>query len=280
MPTIDELDAAEAVSSNDAVLISQNGTVRRATQALVVAGLQTALAVPPGHLVGRKSAGIGAPEAIALGNGLSMTNGVLSVSPSDSSIAGLPTAGSPGGGDLVPLNQNGADMELPYAQFMAGISGLAGINGSELVVQPTGAGRARRLADLLSDSVAVESFGAQGDGTTDDTAAFIAAVASGQPVRLRSATYIVNGQWTINATGTTLIGTPGQSVLKRMSQAGGAWIAIQADRFHADGIVFDANRAAVSRESWGVQVGTQCSVSDFHRCSFLNASGPTLALQL
>ena len=115
---------------------------------------------------------------------------------------------------------------------------------------------------------------------TDDTAAFIAAVASGRPVRLGHATYVVNGQWTITQPGTVLLGTPGLSVLRRASQSGGAWIAIQADGFRAEGVVFDANNSVVTLASWGVQVGTQCLTSDFHRCAFLNASGSTLGCGL
>ena len=123
----------------------------------------------------------------------------------------------------------------------------------------------------------VEAFGAKGDGVTDDTAAFSAAVASGKPVRLGPRTYIVNGQWTITTAGATLIGAPGQTVLRRLTQTGnGAWIAVQADRFRADGVIFDANKAAVALDSWGVLVTNLCFTSDFHRCAFLNAAGATL----
>jgi hypothetical protein len=280
MPTIDELDAASAVAGTDELPVCQNGVLRKATQAQIVAGLQATLAVPQANLLGRSSAGTGAVESVALGPGLSLAGGVLSVLPPAQNISLLPPAGPPGGGDLVPLGQNGQDMALPYAQFMAGLSGLAGVDGSALVALPSGAIASRRLDDLFADSVAVESFGAHGDGVTDDTAAFAAAVASGRPVRLRHATYVVNGQWTISQPGTVLLGTPGLSVLRRASQNGGAWIAIQADGFRADGVVFDANNAVVTLESWGVQVGTQCMTSDFHRCAFLNASGPTLGCGL
>lgn len=280
MPTVDQLPAVTAIASTDELLVSQNGVLRKTTQALVVAGLQPTLALPQANLLGRSSAGTGAVETVALGAGLSLAGGVLSLLPPAQTFSALPPAGPPGGGDLVPLGQNGHDMALPYAQFMAGLSGLAGVDGSGLVVRPSGASASRRLADLFADSVAVESFGAHGDGVTDDTAAFVAAVASGRPVRLGHATYVVNGQWTIAQPGTVLIGTPGLSVLRRASQSGGAWIAIQASDFRADGVVFDANRAAVAQESWGVQVGTQCLTTDFHRCAFLNASGPALGCGL
>ena len=280
MPTIDQLHAASAVADADELAVSQNGVTRKATRAQFVAGLQATLAVPQANLLGRSSAGTGAVESVALGPGMSLTGGILSLVPPGPKFSTLPAAGPPGGGDLIPIGQNGQDMMLPYAQFMAGLSGLAGVAGSGLLALPTGATTSRRLADLFADSVAVESFGAHGDGVTDDTAAFTAAVASGRPVRLGHATYVVNGQWTISQLGTVLLGTPGLSVLRRTSQNGGAWIAVQADGFRADGVVFDANRAAVTQESWGVQIGTQCLTSDFHRCAFLNASGPTLGCGL
>ncbi len=280
MPTIDQLDAASAVAATDELPVSQNGVLRKATQAQIVAGLQATLAVPQANLLGRSSPGTGAVETVALGSGLSLSGGVLSAVPPAQTFSTLPPAGPPGGSDLVPLDQNGQDMALPYAQFMAGLSALAGVAGSGLVALPTGATASRRLADLFADSAAVESFGAHGDGVTDDSAAFDAAVASGRPVRLGHATYVVNGQWTISQPGTVLLGTPGLSVLRRANQSGGAWIAIQADGFRAEGVVFDANNAAVTLASWGVQVGAQCLTSDFHRCAFLNASGPTLGCGL
>lgn len=280
MPTIDQLDSASAVADTDELIVSQNEVSRKATRAQIVAGLQSQLAVPQGSVLGRSSTGTGLPEALALGPGLTLSAGSISVSASIQDFSTLPQAGAPGGADLVPLGQIGRNAALPYAQFMAGISGLAAIDGSGLVARPSGAITSRRLADQLADAVAIESFGALGDGVTDDTAAFMAAVASNRPVRLGHATYIVNGQWTITQAGTVLIGTPGLSVLRRTSQTGGSWISVQADGFRADGVVFDANASAVTQESWGVQVAEVCLTSDFHCCAFLNASGPTLGCGL
>lgn len=280
MPTIDQLDAASAAAASDELLISQSGVTRKATYAQIVAGLQASLAVPQANLLGRSSPGTGAVETVALGQGLSLTGGVLSLLPRAPFLSSLPPAGPPGGGDLVPLGQNGLDMALPYAQFMGGLSRLAGVDGSNLVAVPSGTAAPQRLADLFAVSVAVESFGARGDGATDDTAAFVAAVASGRPVRLGHTTYVVNGQWTITQPGAVLLGAQGLSILRRASQSGGAWIAIQADGFRADGVTFDANNSSVAVESWGVLVGTQCVSTNFHRCAFLNASGRTLGCGL
>ena len=66
-------------------------------------------------------------------------------------------------------------------------------------------------------------------------------------------------------------------MLRRAQQSGnGAWIAVQADRFRAFGVIFDANRASVSIDSWGVLVTSACQTSEFRGCVFRNAAGATL----
>jgi hypothetical protein len=237
--------------------------------------MQPQLALASGRLLGRQSPGAGAPESIAVGANLTLSGGVLSAG--GLNVASLPSGGAPAASDVVPLGQGGQNVAVPYAQFMAGLAGLSGVDASTLTATATGATKQRSLADLLADAAPVEDFGAVGDGVTDVGAAFVAAVASGRPVRLGPKTYVVNGQWTITTAGVTLLGVPGRSVLKRASQTGnGAWIAVQADQFRAEGVIFDANRAAVSQESWGVLVTSQCTTSAFHRCAFLNAAGATL----
>ncbi|MCW3476552.1 right-handed parallel beta-helix repeat-containing protein [Limobrevibacterium gyesilva] len=277
MPTIEELNAAAAVADTDALPVSQNGQARKATRAQLLAGLQPQLALAAGQLLGRNSAGLGGPEPVTLGGNLSLAGGVLSAQTAPLNLPGLPPGAMPATADLVPLGQGGRNVAVPYGQFMAGIGGLGGIDLSGVSATAAGTPFARRLADLLADAAPVEAFGAKGDGVTDDSAALAAAVASGKPVRLGPKTYVVNGQWTIARPGTVLLGVPGLSVLKRARQAGnGAWIAVQADEFRADGVIFDANRADVAVESWGVLLTGLCQVSDLHRCAFVNAAGATL----
>jgi hypothetical protein len=181
----------------------------------------------------------------------------------------------------VPLAQGGRNVGVSYAQFMGALGGLGGLDLSTGVTTARGATAARALADIAADAVPVEAFGAKGDGASDDTAAFARAVLAGVPLRLGPRTYIVNGQFTIAAAGVTLLGVPGVSVLRRGAQAGnGAWIAVQADRFHAEGVIFDANGAAVGVDSWGVQVTNACTHAAFHRCVFRNAGGASLGTGL
>ena len=275
MPTIDALAAAVAVADADMLPISQAGLTRQATRAQVVAGLQPALAVVQGTLLGRTSAGVGGPETIGLGAGLQLQNGVLSgVAPF--SVAGLAQAAGVAAGDLVALSQNGRDRSVPVSLLLAGIAGVPGLDFSQQMVRPAG-GMARRLADWIGDALEVEGFGAVGDGVTDDTAAIDRAVASGLPVRFGPKTYVLNGQWTVNGAA-LLLGVPGRTVLKRVSQAGGAWISAGGPSFGAVGIVFDAGH--VAGDSWGVLVGPGCTATLFEQCAFRNATGPTLGCGL
>lgn len=211
MPTISDLEPAQAAADSDLLMVSQGGELRRVTRAQLLSGLQPELVLSKAQLLGR-TAGVGAPQPLSLGPGLAM---------SGSTLIGVP---------LLP-----------------------------------------------EDAVPAESFGAKGDGVSDDSAALTAALASGKPVRLSARTYVVNGQWVITQPNAVLLGTPGLSVLKRGAQVGnGAWISVQADGFRADGVIFDANRAQVSEQSWGVLITADCTSSDLHRCQFLNASGDVL----
>lgn len=211
MPTIDALPAVTVVADSDEFALSRGGTTMRATRGQLIASSQPLMALVPGQILGRQSAGVGAPEPLRLGAGFSVANGVLAVN----------TA-------------------------------------------------------LPNDAVTPESFGAVGDGVTDDTAAFVNAAASGKPVRLGPKTYGISGQWTIANAGVVMIGVPGASTLRRIGQFGGAFIAVQADGFIADGIVFDANKAGVTAEAWNVLVSPAVRRVQFRNCRFLNAAGSSL----
>jgi len=274
MTTIDQLPAATASADTDLFVVSQNGIDRQVTRAQVLAGTQTELALAAGQLLGRASAGTGQVETIAVGANLALANGTLTGTVPPFAIGALPPGQAPSPSDIVPLEQRGADAALTYGAFMAGVGAVPGVPASAMLATPTGAASTRSLADILADAVTAEAFGARGDGASDDTAALTAAIASGQPVRLGAKTYVVNGQWTI-AAACTLIGVPGQTVLRRISQTGGAWIAVTAPAFRVEGITFDAN-TAVAQDSWGVLVTPTCLAAEFERCVFTGAAGVNL----
>lgn len=68
--------------------------------------------------------------------------------------------------------------------------------GKPIVYTPvtTGTTEARDVRDRLADIINVKDYGAVGDGTTDDTAAFVAAGATGHPV------YVPGGEYKLSST--------------------------------------------------------------------------------
>ena len=280
MPTIDQLAPAAAASDTDEVPVNQNGITRKLTRAQLLSGVQPQIALPAGSLLGASVAGTGAPEQIAVGANLTLSGNTLSANAAPFSILALPAAQVPAGTDKIPLGQAGANLAISYAQFMAGLPALSGLDLSLLAATARGTPSPRALADLFADAIAVESFGAIGDGVTDDSGAFAAAIASGRPLRLGPKTYIVNGQFSITVAA-SLVGVAGATTLRRLTQTGnGAWLAISGPSFRASGVIFDANNAAVTETSWGLLVAPTCTTTHFSACTFANAAGPVLGCGL
>ena len=107
MPTVDQLVPAIVAADDDVLPVSQSGTLRRVTRSQLLAGTQASLALTPG-LLGRVSAGLGPPQAVTIGSGLSLSNGILSGA-AQFSTAALPVAGGVGLTDLVPVSQGAGD---------------------------------------------------------------------------------------------------------------------------------------------------------------------------
>ncbi|MDT7951703.1 MAG: right-handed parallel beta-helix repeat-containing protein [Acetobacteraceae bacterium] len=267
MPTIDQLQPVVVASDDDLLPVSQSGTTRNVSRSQLLAGTQPALSLTPG-LIGRASPGLGPPEAITIGSGLTLQQGTLSGSPRYSA-ASLVRSTSVSLTDLVPTWQNGEDRAISVRTLLSA-------SGAEVSSQIARAsvGSARRLGDWLSDAVPVEAFGAHGDGVTDDTTAFNAAIASGRPLLLGPRVYCINGQWDVQAS-SVLIGTAGQTTVRRISQAGGgAWINVTAPNFISVGVVFDAG--SLPGDSWGVMIGKTCRETTIRDCRFVNATGTAL----
>ena len=271
MPTIEELTPAAAAADEDFVPVSQAGVMRRVTRSQLLSGVQPALAVASGALLGRTTGGIGGPEVVAVGENLRLANGVLSAA-SPFSVAHLPATGAVLATDLVAVAQGGRDASVPVGALLSGISGVPGLDLSAQVVRGPG-GVARSLADWAADAMPVEAFGAAGDGVSDDSAAIDRALASGRPVRFGPRTYVLNGQWTVTRAA-VLAGVTGRTVLRRTSQAGGAWISVAGSSFAASGIIFDAG--SLAGESWGVLITPSCGQTVLDGCVFRNATGSTL----
>lgn len=95
MPTIPHLPAADPVSASDLLPISQQGAVRAITVGALLAQTQPAIVAPSPSLLGRISIGPGGPDAIAIGDGLTIRDGALVANAFDPAVMPLQTALSP-----------------------------------------------------------------------------------------------------------------------------------------------------------------------------------------
>ena len=199
--------------------------------------------------------------------------------------------------DLLMVDQGGVLKKATRGQFLSGTQPLMALGHGQIIgrisagygmVEPLTLGPGFAVGNgiltvnvpLPGDAVTPEAFGAVGDGSTDDTAAFASAVGSGKPVRLGPKTYAISGQWTIATAGVVLTGSPGLSVLKRIGQSGGAFVSVQANGFVAEGITFDANKAVVTTQAWNVLVTADAHDAQFRQCRFVNAAGSSLGCGL
>lgn len=153
MPTIDQLPPATASSDTDEFIVSQSGTAVKVTRSQILSGVQPELAPACGTLLGRISAGTGAPESIVVGSNLLLANGSLSATAVPFAVSSLPSGTVPAVGDMVPLGQAGTNTAVTYGQFVNGLSGVANISASSMLVQPSGSSTSQTLANFAASTL-------------------------------------------------------------------------------------------------------------------------------
>ncbi len=98
MPTVSQLPSATSTNDDDLLMLVQGGLSVAASTGLLLAGTQSALTLAQGALLGRVSASPGGPEAVVLGSGFSLSQGVLAADTAvlatvaNPSFTGTPTA--------------------------------------------------------------------------------------------------------------------------------------------------------------------------------------------
>src|ERR1035438_3193128 len=105
MPTISQLPSATSVSASDLVPISQGGSAHSVSVGTLLAQTQPAIIIDPPSLLGRCSIGPGGPDTIAVGDGLTLSNGTLSVSNFD--FASLPVQTTLSSADQIVVTNAG-----------------------------------------------------------------------------------------------------------------------------------------------------------------------------
>jgi hypothetical protein len=147
----------------------------------------------------------------------------------------------PGGGYVVVTAPSADPSKSVFAKVLPGVLGGGDGGGADL--------SHALLDDLAGDGTSgtngrfiwAEDYGAKGDGITDDTAAFAAAMASNLPFHLAEKTYVVNGQLAPTAATLCMIGTPGRSkIVRTATLASGNWITFGSPSTRLDGVIFDA----------------------------------------
>ena len=130
MPTLQQLPQANTAAAADLIPVSQSGATRAISVSTLLSSTQPALTLPGGTILGRSAAGSGAPQAVTVGAGLALTNGVLSASgtvfaPLDSpAFTGSPTAPTPAASDA-----SNALATTAFVQAHVGGAGLVTLAG-------------------------------------------------------------------------------------------------------------------------------------------------------
>jgi hypothetical protein len=153
MPTIDQLAPATAAADSDEHIVSQAGTALKMTRAQILAGVQPQLALESGVLLGRCSAGMGAPESLTVGANLTLASGTLVASATPYLIGGLPFGTVPAPGDLVPLNQGGTNTAVTFSQFVSGLPEVSNIDASQMLVTAAGSTISTKIANFVAQTL-------------------------------------------------------------------------------------------------------------------------------
>jgi len=157
---------------------------------------------------------------------------------------------------------------------MSGITEISGLNISNAGVTAANAVGWRTLSALFGDAPTIESYGAVGDGVTDDTQAFVAALNGGGVARLGPKTYVVNGAVVISGVA-AIIGIAGQSRISRQAlQGGGNWFTHNGESLLLDGVTFDAGNLA-GGDFPAFLISGSCQYSRLNDTAFVGAPGPS-----
>lgn len=159
-----------------------------------------------------------------------------------------------------------------------GTPGPQGPQGATGATGPTGPGGADPNAVHKGDlALSVRDYGAKGDGATDDTAAFTAAVATGgKHLYVPPGTYILNSL-TMNQAGQKLLVSPGATL---KAKTGGTQLMFNLTAAGA-GIVGTGPGATVDGNNVGVLAGNTLWINGAADCTvegltFLNCAGAAI----
>ena len=134
-------------------------------------------------------------------------------------------------------------------QWIDGSAGATPLSAARLNYIEAGLEGVAEQVDALGTSVI--DHGAAGDGTTDDTAAFAAAIAAGSTVYVPDGTYVIS---TLSVSGNTTILLADGATLKHKSASTDHMFKVTGTRFRLAGGAVDGNRAGQTARRYIVRV--------------------------
>lgn len=208
----DNLDA-EIVNriAGDANLQTQNNAQDVRLQAIEAALLAIGEGGLPGTVYVQRLSGTGAQTAFTLNvsvptsalidvfiNGVYQNKNTFTISDTSLTFSEAPPAGTDNIEVVVSITIANVETDASLVSFRA--------TDSTVVV--------RTVQDKMREWVSVKDFGAVGDGVTDDTTAFVQAIATGKLVQVPAGTYVLSQQLTIQDKPGIFGDAGGGSVLK------------------------------------------------------------------
>lgn len=152
---------------------------------------------------------------------------------------------------------------------------LAG-GDTALNVTATGSSTARTLAARFADTVNIRDFGAVGDGTTDDTAAFASAAASGLTIFVPNTSSFYKITGTISpVSGTVFAGARARPTIKMVSGSVGRIFDFNGvSNAGLQNLTLDGNKAVTPANSTTVRItsSTRCFVDDCYALNWPSSS--------
>lgn len=171
------------------------------------------------------------------------------------------------------LIQGAADITLDTTDLEWALAGGLS-NGTGMIVRPAGGTVDRTLGDILGSPINPRNFGAVGDGVTNDTAAFAAAIAAapaGGAIYVDAGTYLLT---TLTIAKALTIYGDGAATVLRQSGTSGHLLDADGYALTVRNLTIQGNRTVVTTTDYAIRAGDNSSVTDV---TFTGASGSTYA---
>jgi hypothetical protein len=126
MTTIAQLPPVANVGAADILPLSQAGLLYSVSVSQLTAGLQPVINIPTGDLLGRHSTGAGGPEALSVGNGLSLSAGTLAATGGDHAM--FPVQATMSLADELVISSGNAPYLLPVTSLRGLFSAGNGVS--------------------------------------------------------------------------------------------------------------------------------------------------------